>query len=77
MISDIGLTIALRIVGSGEPMGDLILRAEVGHLLAGKVCPIVGNNGVGTSEATHDVLLKKLDNLLTNDTESGTTHFLK
>ena len=31
------------------------------------ICPIVGYNGVVESEATHDVLPKKLDNLLTND----------
>jgi len=48
-------------------MGGLILRAEVCHLLAGKVCPVVRDNGVGESKATHDVLLKKLDNLLTSD----------
>jgi len=67
VIADLGLTIVLRIVGSREPMNDLILRAEVGHLFAGKVCPIVRDNGVGESEATHDVLPKKLNNLLTND----------
>ena len=47
--------------------GDLIRRAEVGHLLAGKICHIIGDNGVGESEATHDILPKKLDNLLTSD----------
>jgi len=36
-------------------MGDLILRVEVGHLLTSKVCPIVGDNGVRESEATHNV----------------------
>ena len=48
-------------------MGDLILRAEVGHLLAIKVCPVVGDNVVGESEATHNILPMKLDNLLSND----------
>ena len=49
-IANLGLTIASRIVGSGEPASDLILRAEVGHLLAGKLCPIIGDNGVRKSE---------------------------
>jgi len=66
-IADLGLTTALRIVGSGEPTGDLILRAEVVHLLAGKLCPIIGDNGLRESEATHDVLSKKLDTQLTSD----------
>jgi len=48
-------------------VGDLVFKTEVDHLLAGKVCPVVGDNGVGEFEATHDVLPKKLDNLLTND----------
>ena len=67
MIIDRGLIIVLRIVGSGEPVGDLMLGAEVGHFLAGKVCYVIGDNGVGESEATHDVLPKKPDNLLTSD----------
>jgi len=66
-ITDLGLTIALRIVGRGESVGDLILRAEAGHLLAGKICPVVGDNGVGDFEATHGVPPKKLDNLLSSD----------
>jgi len=65
--TDLGLTITLRIVGFGEPVGDLILRAKVDHLLAGKVCPIVKDIGVGEFEATHDVLPKKLDNMVTSD----------
>ena len=50
-------------------MGDLVLKAEVGYLLAGKFCPVVRDNSIGESKATHDVLPKKLDNLLTNDFE--------
>ena len=69
MIVDLGLNIALRIVGSEESVGNLVLRAEVGHLLAGKVYPFVVDNGVGESRATHNVLSKKLDNLLTSDFE--------
>ena len=66
-ITDLGLTIALRITGPGESAADLILRAEASHLLAGKFCPIVGDNGVGKSEVAYDVLPKKLDNQLTSN----------
>ena len=34
---------------------------EAGNLLAGKVCPVIGDYGVGEFEATHDVLPKKFD----------------
>jgi len=67
VIVDLGLTITLRIVGREESMGNLILRAEVGYLLAGKICPVVRDNGVIESEATYNVLPMKLDNLLTSD----------
>ena len=66
-LTDPSLTIALRIVGRGELVGDLILRAEADYLLACKVCSVVGDNVVGVFEATHDVLLKQLDNLLSSD----------
>ena len=33
-IADLSLTNALEIIGSGEPVGDLVFRTEVGHLLA-------------------------------------------
>ena len=45
MIVDLDVTIALRIVGSEKMVGDLVLRAFVGHLLARKVCPVAGDNG--------------------------------
>ena len=67
MIADLGLTIALRIVDSGDPVGDLVFRIEVSHLLVGKVYPIVIDNGVGKSKVTHDVLPKKLNSLLTSN----------
>ena len=41
-------------------MGDPILSAEAGQFLAGKVCSVVGDNGVGESKMTHDVLSKKI-----------------
>ena len=44
-------------------MGDLVLGAEAGYLLAGKVCSIV-RDGVGEPEAIHYVLPEELDNLL-------------
>ena len=50
-------------------MDDFILSAELGHLLAGKACPVVGDNGVGESKVTHNVFSKKFDNLLSNDFE--------
>jgi len=42
VIADLSLTITLRIVGSEEPVGDLILRIKVSYLLAGKVYLAVG-----------------------------------
>jgi len=48
-------------------MANLVLGAEAGYLLAGKVRFIVGDDGVGGPEATHYVLPKKLDNLLPGD----------
>ena len=66
-IADLGLTIALRIVESGDPIGDHVFRTKVSHLLVGKVYPIVRDNCMGKSKATHDVLPKKLDSLLTSN----------
>jgi len=48
-------------------MCDFLLDRETGHLPAGKVCSTVGDNGVGEFEATHYVLLEKLDNLFPYD----------
>ena len=47
-------------------MCDLVLGAETGHLLVGKVRPVVEDDGVGEPEAAY-LLLEKLDNLLPND----------
>ena len=45
--ADPSLAIALRIIENGELMcDDFVLGAETGHLLAGKVCSIVRDNGV-------------------------------
>ena len=37
-------------------MCDFVLGAETGHLLVGKVCSIVEDDGVGESEAAHYIL---------------------
>ena len=66
-IADFSLAIALRIIRRAELVGDLILSAEAGHLLAGKVCPVVGDNGVSEFKVTHNVLPKKFDNLFFSD----------
>jgi len=47
-------------------VGDLILSAKAGHLLAGKVYLVVGII-VWESPKRHDVLPKKFDNLLFSD----------
>ena len=47
-------------------MGDLVLDADAGYLLAGKVRSVI-KDGVGVPEATCYVLPKKLDNLLLGD----------
>ena len=57
---DLSLTIAFRIIESGELLGDLVSKIEVGYFLASKVCPVVGDNSVGKSEATRDILPKNL-----------------
>ena len=67
MIVDLNLTIALRIIGHGELVGNLILNAEAGHFLTDKVCSVVRENDVRESEAIHDVLPNKFDNLLSNN----------
>jgi len=50
-------------------MGDVVFGAEVGHLLAGKISSIVGDDCVRDSEATYYVLAEKLDNLLHSNFE--------
>ena len=66
MIADLSLTITLRTLGHGESVDDLILSVEAGDLLAGKVCPIVRDDGVGILKR-HDVLPKKFNNMLSRD----------
>ena len=45
-------------------MGDLVLGAEAGYLLASKVRSVIRDDGVGEAEMTHHVLPQGLDNLL-------------
>jgi len=42
----VGLAVALWIVRGEEPVGDLILGTEARHLLARKIGPIVGDDGM-------------------------------
>ena len=55
-------------------MRDFVLITETLHLLAGEVCFIVGDNGIGELELVYYVLPKKLDNLLPGD--FGEWHYL-
>jgi len=48
-------------------MGDLILGAKAGYLLASEVRSVVRDDGVGEPKATHYVLPEELDNLLPSD----------
>ena len=48
-------------------MGDVVFGAEVGHLFAGEISSVVGDDSVGDPEATYYILLKELDNLLFAD----------
>ena len=45
-------------------MCDVVLSAETGHLLAGEISSVIGDDSVRDSEATYYVLSEKLDNLL-------------
>ena len=67
MVVDFGLVVTLRIVERGESMRDFVLITETLHLLAGEVCFIVRDNGIGELELVYYVLPKKLDNLLPGD----------
>ena len=51
----------------GEPVGDIVLRAEVRHMLARKVGSIFGEDGMRKREATNNILSKKLHYLLSYD----------
>ena len=63
MVADLSLAVALWIVGSEEPVGDLVLGAQARHPPARKVGSVVGDDGMGMSEVTHDVLPEELNNL--------------
>ena len=48
-------------------MYDFVLVTETRHLLAGEVCSVVEDNGMGEPEAAHYILPKKLNNMLPGD----------
>ena len=50
-------------------MGDLVLRAEARPLPTRKIGPVVGDDGMGKSEATNEVLPEEFANLLPCDIE--------
>ena len=67
VITDLGLAITLWIVGDEELIGDPVLGSEARHLLARKVSLIFGDDGIRKPEVAHEILPKKLDNLLPYD----------
>ena len=60
-------------------MCDSVLVIETRHLFAGKVCSVVGNNGVREPKETYYILPQELDNLLLGDSKNGaaSTHLVK
>ena len=48
-------------------MGNIILHTEASYLFAGKVHPIIGDDGVREPEAAYDILPKEFDYLLSYD----------
>ena len=52
-------SITLRIIERGESVGDFILNTKTGHLLANKICPVIGNNGVGSLKR-HTMFCQKI-----------------
>ena len=79
MSADLSLTVALRILWGGELMGYLVFGIEAYHLFAGKVRPVVGDDGMRESKATYNVLLEKFNYLLSRASKSSTayTHLVK
>ena len=67
MIADLGVVVALRVVRVGETVDDFVLGAEVGHMLTHEVGSIVGDDNMRKSEATNNVLLKKIHYMLSCD----------
>jgi len=52
-------------------MGDVVIDAEAGHLLASKISSIVGDDSMGDPEAAYYVLPEELNNLPPTDFEDG------
>jgi len=49
-------------------VGDLVLGAEAHHLPVRKISPVVGDDGIGKSKATH---------VVTSERGTSSTHFVK
>jgi len=69
VITDLGLIVALWVIGCGETVDDPILGAEVCHILAGEVGFMVEDDSMRKPKATNDVLSKELHYLLSRDLE--------
>ena len=48
-------------------MDDVVFGTKTGHLLAGEINSVVGDDSLRDSEATYYVLPEELDNLLPTD----------
>ena len=48
-------------------MSDFVLGAEARHFPAREVGPVVGDDGLGKSKVTHDILPEEFDTLLPYD----------
>jgi len=66
-VVDFCLAIALGAIRCEKSLGDVVFGAEAGHLLAGEIGFVVGDDSVGDPEATYYVLLEELSNLLPAD----------
>jgi len=77
-VADLSLTIALWIVESGESVDDFILGAEVYHLPAHEVGPIVGDD-LEKSEVTYNFCQRNFTICYHETSEKGTafTYFVK
>jgi len=75
----ISATIALRIIKCEESMGDFILDAEAGYLLAGKVRSVVGDDGVGYPKR-HTMFCQRNLTIccpVTSERDTALTHLMK
>lgn len=64
---DLGLAVGLRVIDRGGVMLDLALIAEVPHLVAHELCPVIDGDGARHAKVADNVLPEELDNLLPRD----------